>query len=230
MSLVLTEADFSLSDTDAGEREPFATLTVPAGAAYRFSADRPQVIRTQILKELTGQDLTGQSTVTVNLDTPFPQPKNADWQDNDFSAVAFIYADGGSPSSGNKVTIATFNYHPTNSVVLSVPTGNQGTGQTIRVYYAGGNGILAVVKQARTRGYLAEETYLFGPVSVMAHLARDPFLKGSLLKFKPFVIREFEQIKLVYTSTGSGDTINVDQVSGVVMPLYIRLEVDELFA
>lgn len=228
--MILTESDFNLSPTDAGEREPFAVLTVPAGQAYRFSQGRPQALRTQILKRLTGQDLTGQGSVTVNLDTAFPKPKNANWQDNDFSAVAFIHDDNTSPTSADKESISAFNYAPTNSVVVAVSAGNQTTGQTVSVYYAGGDGILAVVKQERARGSLAREVYLFGPVPVAAHLARDPFLEGSILNFKPFVIREFEQIKLVYKSSGAGDTINVDQISGVTMPLYIRLEVDELFA
>jgi len=228
--MILTEQDFALSATDAGEREPFAVLTVPAGQAYRFAQGRPQVIRPQILKRLTGQNLTGTSQVTVNLDTAFPKPKNADWQDNDFAAVAFIHDDNTNPTSADKETIGTFNYHPTNSVVVNVSTANQTTGQTVSVYYAGGDGILAVVKQERARGSLAREIYLFGPVPALAHLSRDPFHQNSLLSFKPFVVQEFEQIKLIYTSSGTGDTMNVDQVSGVTMPLYIRLEVDELFA
>lgn len=228
--MYLDETDFSLSETDAQEREPFAQLVVPAGARYRFSPDRPQVIRPQQQKQLTGQDLTGTGSVTVNLDEPFAKPKNAEWQDNNFSAVAFIHDDGTDPSSSDNESISAYNYRPTNTVVVTVSAGNQTTGQTVTVYHVGGSGVLAVTKGERSRGQLTREVYLFGPVNVIAHLERDPFLKGSMLKFKPFILNELETLRIVYTSQSSTDKIVPDLVSGVQMPLYIRLEVDELLA
>lgn len=226
--MIITEKELALRGTNANLREKFASLVLPAGTAYRFAEDRPQVIRTQILKKLTGQDLTGLTEVTVNLDVAFPKPGNSGWQGNDFSAVAFIFGDGGSASSADKETISTFNYWPTNSVVVDVPVAKRGTGKTIEVYHVGGNGILDVSKQERVRGKLPREVFLFGPVDAVSHNQRDPFLLYSLLRFKPYTLNQLEQIQINYTSNGASDVINATLVSGVQMPLYIRLEFDEI--
>lgn len=135
-------------------------VTIPApGREYE-----PFLFRLAQKKMLTNQNLTGSSTVTVTLDAVFPRPGFDGWANKDgLTAIAYIFADGGSPSAANRVSVTTFNYEPINSVVLSVPAGQQTTGRTIVVYALVGVGdVQWVVRRKDVSGITRE----FGPYEV----------------------------------------------------------------
>lgn len=102
-------------------------------------------------KLLTNQNLTSTATFTVSLSS-IPRPATrliGSGYEDGFSAKAYIYlTSGGSASSSTRVTIAAFRYEDAsanpNQVDLTVPAGNQTTGQSVDVWHHFSNGRLVL--------------------------------------------------------------------------------------
>lgn len=221
----LNASEFTLRSNNASRREVVASLVAPAGQALVIGGDGlPYVFKPAIHKKLVTQTLG--ATVTISLSEPYPLLGYTPWQTSGEDAVVFIYADGGSASSANKVTINTRNHIPTNTIVAAVPGGNQTASQTVEVWHVGGRGVFELVRLRRADSSLTKEDKIYGPRSVIEILSNNPFNIYSLAMLPQYAINELETLEIIYASGGATDILDWTSVSGVNMPWKIFIPYD----